>query len=409
VQHANGIYRGWWLTGAGFVLQGLVTAAVSYSYGVVLAPIGAEFGATRLQLMLGITASTLASGVLSPFLGIAMDRFRLRFLALAGSVLLGAGLALLARVQSMQQVVVVYLLCMAPAMTLIGPMLVSTLLARWFLRRRGTAMGIAALGTSVFGLLVPPLLQFGIDAFGWRSALSIAGAAMFLLAAPAALLLDDHPRDRGLAPDGDPAGAAVPSPAPPTDSSSTAAIFAQPAFWYVALTLGLLFSVYSALMSNLVPHAIGQGHTAARAALLMSAIAVCGMLGKLVFGVIADRIDLRRGLAAAIVLVIASLGLLLLDGGYAVLLAASVLLGFAAGGMLPVWGALMAVLFGAANYGRVMGLMNPVMMPLVLAGSPFAGWSHDASGDYDVAFTVFALALCAGLAALARLRMPAAA
>jgi sugar phosphate permease len=402
----SGVFRGWWLVGAGFVLQGLVTAAISYSYGVVLAPIGAEFGATRLQLMFGITASTLASGLTSPFLGVAMDRMPLRRLALAGALLLGGGFVLLSRAASMTQVVAVYLLCFAPALSLLGPLLVSTLLARWFTRRRGTAMGVAALGTSVCGLLVPPLLQLGIDEFGWRVALAIAGAAMFTLAFPAALLLADRPQDLGLAPDGEERVAAAVAQPAGADSGSTRAILAQPNFWYVALVLGVLFSVYSALMSNLVPHAVGQGHAPARAALLMSSIALCGMLGKLAFGVVADRIDLRRGLAAAIVLVIASLALLLVDGRYATLLAASALLGFAAGGMLPVWGALMAVLFGAANYGRVMGLMNPVMMPLVLAGSPFAGWSHDLTGAYTLAFGAFAGALALAITALGAVRMP---
>ncbi len=70
----SGLFHGWRLVGSGFVLQGLATAAVSYSYGVVLAPIAGEFGASRFEMMWGITASTLVSGVVSPFLGVAMDR-----------------------------------------------------------------------------------------------------------------------------------------------------------------------------------------------------------------------------------------------------------------------------------------------------------------------------------------------
>ena len=151
------------------------------------------------------------------------------------------------------------------------------------------------------------------------------------------------------------------------------------------------------------------GVDAERAAYLISAVAVFGMLGKLLFGVVADRVDLRAGLAVAIALVILSLVLLVFGVGYAVLLAASACLGLAAGGMLPVWGALMAVLFGAANYGRVMGLMNPVMMPLVVLGSPFAGWSYDVSGDYVLACAVFVVVLVASMFALARVRLPSAA
>lgn len=400
-------FHGWRLVGAGFVLQGLATAAVSYSYGVVLAPIAEEFGANRLQMMLGITASTIVSGVISPFLGIAMDRRSLRRLALLGCFLLGLGFALISMAQAIWQVVALFALCMAPAMVLIGPTLVSTLLARWFSRRRGTAMGVAALGTSVFGFLVPPLLQIAIDAMGWRPALAAAGGVALLIGIPAAWILRDRPELTGYAPDGEPLGAQSSPAQPASASDSTRGILGQANFWMVAVVLGLLFSVYSAMMSNLVPLARDHGHSAELAALLMSAIAGCGMIGKLAFGVVADRIDLRAGLGVAIALVIACLVLLMTDSRYPVMFLASALLGLAAGGMLPVWGSLMAVLFGAANYGRVMGLMNPVMMPVVVAGAPFAGWSYDRSGSYTVTLVAFTVVLVLGLLALARIRMPA--
>lgn len=400
-------FHGWRLVGSGFVLQGLATAAVSYSYGVVLGPIAAEFGASRFETMLGITASTLVSGLVSPFLGIAMDRQSLRRLALAGSLLLGSGFALLSRATAIWQVVAVYGLCMAPAMVLIGPTMVSTLLSRWFSRRRGTALGVAAMGTSAFGLLMPPLLQMAIAGVGWRDALLGSGVALLLAALPAAWMIRDRPQSLGLGMDGDPPADGPAAAAAGPDSATTRGIFAQSNFWMVAVVVGLLFSTYSAMMSNLVPLARDNGHAAELGALLMSAIAGCGMAGKLAFGVVADRIDLRLGLAAAIVLVVCSLVMLMAAANYPTMLAASCLLGLAAGGMLPVWGSLMAVLFGAAHYGRVMGLMSPVMMPLILAGAPLAGWSCDRSGSYLPALAGFAAALLLALVALARIRMPA--
>ena len=404
----SGLFHGWRLVGSGFVLQGLVTAAVSYSYGVVLAPIAGEFGASRLEMMLGITASTLVTGVVAPFLGVAMDRQSLRRLAVFGSLLLGGAFGLLSLVTAIWQVAVIFALCMAPAMILIGPTLVSTLLARWFTRRRGTAMGLAAVGTSAFGFLLPPLLQLAIGAVGWRSALLGAGAVLLLVTLPAAWIIRDRPQAMGLAPDGDPPGESV-STAPTAGqaSATTRGIFAQPNFWMVAIVLGLLFSIYSAMMSNLVPLARDHGHPSELAALLMSAVAGCGMVGKLVFGVVADRIDLRLGFAAAILLVLASLLLLMVDARYPTLFAASSLLGFAAGGMLPVWGSLMAILFGATHYGRVMGLLNPVMMPVVMLGAPFAGWCRDQSGSYLPALVTFTGLLLLALFALSRIRMPA--
>jgi MFS family permease len=337
-----------------------------------------------------------------------MDRQSLRRLALVGSLLLGSGFALLSLATAIWQVVAIFALCMAPAMVLIGPTLVSTLLARWFSRRRGTAMGAAALGTSAFGFLVPPVLQMAIAGIGWRSAMLVAGAVILLVTLPAAWIIRDRPQSMGLGPDGDPPGEAHAAAAAAWQGNATTrGIFAQSNFWMVAIVLGLLFSVYSALLSNLVPLARDNGHTAELGALLMSAIAGCGMAGKLAFGVVADRIDLRLGLAAAILLVLGSLLLLMAGSSYATMFLASCLLGFAAGGMLPVWGSLMAVLFGAAHYGRVMGLMSPVMTPVILAGAPLAGWSYDRSGSYLPALAGFATVLLLAIVALSRIRMPA--
>jgi MFS family permease len=96
-------------------------------------------------------------------------------------------------------------------------------------------------------------------------------------------------------------------------------------------------------------------------------------VGKLIFGAVADKIDLRVGLAASMITVIMSMLVLLSMTGYSALMLGAALLGLAAGGMLPVWGSILAVLFGSANYGRVMGMMNPLIMPLTLVGAPLAG------------------------------------
>ncbi len=402
------LFYGWWLVGVGFLLQGVVTGIVSYSYGIVLTPIAAEFSASRLEMMFGTTASTLVAGLSSPFFGVAMDRYPLRRIASAGVLLLGGGLLLLSVAQTLWQVTLVYALFMGPAMILMGALLVAVMLARWFSRRRGTAMGVAALGTSVCGLLLPLLLQYGIEAVGWRTMLQLLGMGVLVVLLPMAwLLVTDYPHVRGLTPDG--ASSEV-SPSPQTGAipsgSSTREIFAQRNFWMVAAVCGVLFAVYSSLLSNLVPFAAGRGFGGEQAALLISVIAIFGMLGKLAFGMIADRIELRLGLVAAIVLLLLGLAIYGVGDSYAHLLVASVFVGIAAGGMLPVWGSLMAVLFGTANYGRAMGLMSPVMMPLIMFGTLFGGWSFDMTGDYQLAFIVFGVALFVALLALTRLRFP---
>jgi MFS family permease len=80
------------------------------------------------------------------------------------------------------------------------------------------------------------------------------------------------------------------------------------------------------------------------------------------------------------------------------LVAGSLILGLGGGGMLPVWSSLLAQVYGVLNYGRVMGLMAPVLLPFNLLTPPLAGWVRDISGSYDLAFMGFVLLLLLAVA-----------
>ena len=85
---------------------------------------------------------------------------------------------------------------------------------------------------------------------------------------------------------------------------------------------------------------------------------------------------------------------------YALFALFATLFGFGMGGIVPLHGAIAGQVFGRENFGKVMGLMRPAMMPLQITGLPFAGWVFDRFGAYDLAFQVFLVlygvsALCA--------------
>jgi MFS family permease len=281
---------------------------------------------------------------------------------------------------------------------LLGPLTTSTLLARWFTKKRGMTLGIAAVGTSVGGFVFPPLIQGLIDQHEWRTALRYLGVGLFVVAVPAVLLVVNSPQLKGLHADGEPMD---PDFVPPTTTPvSFGLLLKNRNFILIAIVMSFLFATYTGVMSNMVPFAMGRGLTADEGAFLISALAVAGIVGKLVFGAVADKVDLRWGLGASMALVIASMLVFSYFEGLTALMVGSILIGLAAGGMLPVWGALLAVLFGAANYGRVMGMMNPVIMPLTLAGAPLAGFIFDSTGAYTGAFLTFAASLCVGIALL---------
>ena len=402
----QGVFFGWWMLGIAFFVQMLGSGTIVYSYSVIAIPLGAEFQASRTAMMLGITAMSLASALISPLLGRALDRHSIRLIMVTAALALPLGFLLLSFVTAMWQVPVIYASCMAMATLILGPLAASTLLARWFKSKLGLVMGIAAVGTSVGGFLFPPLIEWMIGAFEWRMAFRLLALLIVVLMLPATLLVVNRPEDKSLRAYGsdDAAPLAANLAANPVTSPSPSLLKSRN-FWLVAIVVSGLFAVYTALLSNLVPFAMGAGVSKEQGALLISIIAACGVAGKLAFGFIADRIDLRVGLAVAILLLITGL-VFFLGEGLTMLVAGSVATGLAAGGMLPVWGAILAWLFGAENYGRVMGQMNPVIVPMYLIAPILAGAIYDKTGNYNAAFMLFIGVLAVLLLLLPAIRHP---
>lgn len=406
----NRVFPGWWQVLVAFLVQGVSAGAVVFTYSVAVVPFAEAFQPSRMMLMMGITAMMAVSGVFAPWMGAAVDRYPIARMMVIGALCMALGYVLLSFSTAMWQVLLVYGLLMSVATTLAGPLAASTLLARWFSRRRGLVMGIASIGTSVGGFLFPPLLQWLIDSLEWRVAFRALGGIILLATLPWILLLViNRPADRGLHPDGEApatpqAGAATATAAAPR-FDNTGALLRNRNFWLIAIVMGCLLAVYTGVVSNLMPFALDSGASGERGALLLSLMAFCGIIGKLVFGAVADRIDLRVALAAALVLVCLGLSSYVMASGYAGLALGSVLLGLAAGGGLPVWAALIGHVFGPDNYGRAMGLMSPVITVFNLLAPPLAGRIHDITGGYQLAFALFTGALLLALTLIPFIRL----
>jgi MFS family permease len=389
---------GWTQVFVAFLIQGIGSGSLMYAYSVVVVPFADTFAPSRMTLMLGMTFMILGSGLLSPWLGVAIDRKPLRLL-LGGAILaVATGFLLLSLTTAIWQMPAVYLLCMSFGLVLLGPLAASTLVSRWFLRRRGLALGIAAMGTSFGGFLFPPLIQWLVDTLEWRAAFRVLAVVIAALVLPVWLLTVDRPGDKGLHPDGLREAPGAAGEAGDLVFSSTNAIIRNRSFWVVAAIVSVLFAAFTATLGNLVPFALDAGVSADRGALLISNIALMAIPGTLIFGWLADRMDVRMALAMVIAVVAGGLACLFGEPSYARMVAGSLLVGLGGGGMIPVWSALLAGVFGPANYGRVMGLMNPVLMPFNLLAPPLAGWVQDVAGSYHWAFVLFAGLMLASLA-----------
>jgi MFS family permease len=382
------MFFGWYVVAGTFVAQMVVVGFFTYSVSLLVPLIREEFSVSMAQVMYSLTAGTFLGMVLLPLAGVMLDRYPVRWIMAGGALLFAGGLWTLANTTSITQYIVVFAVTMAAANAFAGSPASQTTISRWFTSSRGKALGVSAVGTSVGGIVIPALVTWSVQSSGWRGALENLALLVALIVLPFLVLtIRGKPSDIGQLPEGGEPPAKVQANSP---ELKLGAIIRHPGYWQIGLPLGLLFSVYVSVLANIAPYATGLGATAAQASTLIMSVAIMGLLGKLVFGIAADNINLRWGLWIAMALVFIAFLIMASEPAYPIMLVATGLLGLAAGGMLPVWGAMMAKVFGLVSYGRAMGLMGPLITLLVMPGFAITGRLYDATGSYQLCLLLFA-------------------
>jgi len=393
---------GWYMVGGALLAQFFMVGFYSYSFSFLVLPLQEEFEASRTQVMYSMTASTLVSFLISPLAGVMVDRHSPRLLMAAGALVYGGGLLALSLLGGIWSFIALFAVAMAIANNFLGPLLINPVLARRFEASRGRALGIAALGQSIGGFLVPPLFVFLLEHFGWRVALQYFGAGVLFVLLPALLF---SVRDM-------PASGATVAGAPVANAPAPALGFGRilgcREYWLIGVPVGVLFCVISTVLANFSPYVLGNGFELADAGTLLMAAPVAGIIGKIGFGFAADRFSKKLLLLVAVALMFTGVCMLALLPTYWAIMAAIFCIGLASGATVPVWGALLPQVFGLQSFGRVMGAMMPLTTLLVTAGFAVSGFMHDATGSYVAMLALFAGMLALAGLLLAMLRLPAA-
>ncbi|MCB1704034.1 MAG: MFS transporter [Halioglobus sp.] len=397
------MYYGWRIVGGSFLSQALVLGFFTYAVSLLTQPVTETFEVGVEMVMYGLTSGTFIGLVTMPIVGTMLDRLSVRILFGSGIALFALGLWLLAQSATITQYIVTFGITMALANALAGSMISSAVVSRWFTESRGKALGIAATGTSVGGILVPGLIAFWLPDHGWRGSLENLALVLAVIVLPVVLwCIRSWPADVGICetPQGE-----LGSPDHPAAQLALKDILRNPNFWWLSLSLGLLFSSYSATLSNITPYATQLGHLEESASGLIMIIAVSGLVGKLLFGAAADMLNHKLALWIAQSLLATGFAALALEPPYALIVMGCISIGLAAGGMLPVWGALTADLFGLQSYGRAFGLMAPIITVLVMVGFPLAGRLYDMTGSFSLCLWLFAAMMAVAAILLIPLRV----
>jgi MFS family permease len=387
LKRSNPTFFGWRMVAVAFFVDFIAVGFFFYSYSVFFKSIAAEFGDSRLGVSIGISVTQGVGALLAPFIGRALDRFPLKRIMAAGAVSMGTGVLLLGLVQTPLQFYLVLGVFIGFGAGAMGQLATSKLVSNWFVLKRGTALGIAATGISVSGVLMPATTAWLIGEFGWRNGFVAYGVITLVIVVPLILrLVVSRPEDLGLLPDGATEAATLP---PPKPALRTSEYIRNSNFWYLLITIGLLFCIQSATLIHMVPQLTDRGIDLISASVIASSTALFGVMGKLIYGALVDRWDVRWALWLAIAFQVAGQLFMLFGNGYSGFLIGASLFGFGMGGIVPMQGAVVGAAFGRESFGRVLGAMRPPMAIIHLLGVPFAGWVYDSTGSYEPAFLTF--------------------
>ena len=397
------IYPGWWIvlaTASGQLIQG---GFVFWCMGLYTATFEDVFGAPRAQINLIETCLTVATNLLSPVAGILIDRWSIRHLMIIGMVAMGLGLLILSQAGTLFQVWVVWASLIPLGVLLIGAIPSAALVSRWFIRRRGLALGLTATGSSLGGFLVPPLMTWLFLEWDWRTGLQVGACICFAVIPIFFWLLRNEPADLGLS--GEPNEASANSSTHTAETITADAgdwgipqLLRSQIFWLQMIVSGSLLAVTLGMLANLSLHAKDLGVTGQSTAVLYSIIALCSFSGKALTGYLMDRFGIQR--CGYLICAFLSSGLMILLSvqNYSGLVAGAFVMGLGYGGVVPLWTNMPARAFGAGSVGRALGVMNPLHIPITATSAPLAGYISDTTGSYDGVFWMYGT--CCAVAAI---------
>ena len=384
-------HYGWVIVAAGALITCLAMGAM-FALPVYLQPIADETGWTRAGISGAMTVGFVVMGVAGFLWGTLTDRIGARPVVLIAALMLGLGLFIASRATDLLVFQFAYGgLVGASGGAFFAPLIATTL--GWFDKNRSLAVSLVSLGGGVAPMTITPLATVLIATYGWRSAMMMTAITATALIIPAAFLIRRAPTALVEAPS--PASDVAPAEPRPTN---IAALFRKPQFFILAGVFFLCCASHSGPIFHTVSYAMLCGASALAAASIYSVEGVAGLFGRLIFGVLADRIGVKRVIVAGLALqAVGIYGYIYVSQLPHFYMLAGVL-GLVYGGVMPLYSVLARDYFGPNVMGTVLGGITMTSSIGMAFGPLGGGWIFDTFGDYHWLYVASAAIGLAGAA-----------
>ena len=393
------IFYGWWVVAA-FSVTTFLSTGVRHAVGPFLKPMVDDLGLDRASFSAVIAVSLFLYGVFMPIAGMALDRFSVRVVTTVGSVILVASLVLTGMVRSFWEFAAVYGVLVLLGLAGTGPVIASGVVARWFNKRRGTALSVLGSASMTGMSLLVPVLTWLILNAGWRATYMIIGAGIAVLVLPLCVwVFRDSPESVGLTADGIPR--APGTSAPPIERVTAREALQTLAFWQLAGSFFTCGFSMSLLSSHGIPMLTDHGYSPMFASWALGVLGGSSIGFTVMLGALSDRLGRRpvlAGIYAGRILIFA--GFFLIRDNPAAIIAVAILGGITMAGTGSMTSALTADIYGRFSVSSVFGLIFLVHQTGSAIGSWLAGALFESTGGYGAAY-VAACVFLAGAAVTA--------
>jgi len=385
------LHYGWVVVSVG-TLATCVGMGAMFSLPVFLAPISAATGWSRAGIASAMTLNFVTMGVAAFGWGALSDRFGPRRVVLTGAVLLGIGLTWASRSTSVLEFQLVYGVIVGLAGgSFMAPMIATV--TQWFDEHRALAVSLVSAGLAVAPMTVSPLASSLIAAQGWRTAQFIIGVGAAVLLIPASLLVRQPPSSAA-------ADAIASGLAGNTPGATAMQALKSPQFAVLALTFFACCAAHSGPIFHTVSYAIGCGLPAMTAVTIYSVEGLAGLGGRLLLGVLADRLGAKHVLIGGLLVQALAAGAYALAARLGEFYAVAVIFGLAYGGVMPLYAVLARAYFPSRIMGTVLGAMTLASSFGMALGPAAGGWIFDTFHGYAWLY-IGSLAVGLGAAAIA--------
>ena len=410
-------YYGWIVVAASSTVVFARMAPAITTLTVLIFPISQQLGWSRTLIAGSVSAGAIASLVLSPVVGWLIDRFGARPVLVVSVLALGVAMISLA----WATIPLTFYIAFAAGRVVFhtsAPIGSSTVAARWFIRKRGRAIGVIFLIGAVGGIVYTMVASLVVESYGLKTTWIVIGLMVLAISvAPSLLLVAERPEDIGLLPDGDesevtpgknetsipdPVGVKeTPLPEEDDDSWLLGEAVRSGTFWLLVFMGFTCYFVHTSIGVHMGAYFRDIGLGATSAALAVSLSWSVSAIGSLVWGWITDRVQVRHAYCWMFLVQAVSTLYLMLAGGTMGVFLASALFGVVSAGSNVVPSVIYANYFGRLSLGKIRGLGEVGVLLGQATGPVIAGILFSRQGGYDTIFLVFVvLALTCSLLVL---------